>query len=85
MYWQSRLSGMRYHMIALRQDAETGADSAVSFDPEVMMKLYVEGQTDGQSGPRWMFVPPALSPCDGDYARGGLRLRTMPDIHAHAP
>ena len=85
MYWQSRLSGMRYHMIALRQDAEIGADSAVSFDPEVMKKLYAEGQTDGKSGPRWMYVPPALSPCDGDYARGGLRLRTMPDIPPAAP
>lgn len=85
MYWQSRLSGMRYHMIALRQDAEIEVDSSVSFNREVMQKLYYEGRCDGQSGPRWMYVPPALSPCDGNYARGSLRLRTMPEIQARAP
>lgn len=85
MYWQSRLAGMRYHTIALRQDADVGADSSVSFDPEVMKKLYAEGRADGEAGPRWAYVPPALSPCDGDYARGGTRLRTMPDINPRAP
>jgi predicted acylesterase/phospholipase RssA len=85
MYWQSRLAGMRYHMVALRQDAEIAVDSAVSFDQEVMQKLYQEGLNDGQNGPRWCFVPPALSPCDGDYARGGRRLRTMPEVQARAP
>jgi predicted acylesterase/phospholipase RssA len=85
MYWQSRLSGMRYQMIALRQDADIATGSAVNFNQEVMTKLYMEGQADGQAGPRWMFVPPVLSPCDGNYARGGLRLRTMPDIQARAP
>jgi len=84
-YWQSRLAGMRYHTIALRQDADIGADNAVSFDPEVMKKLYAEGRADGEAGPRWAFVPPALSPCDGDYARGGTRLRTMPEISPRAP
>jgi hypothetical protein len=85
MYWQSRLSGMRYHMIALRQDADIQTDTAVSFNQEVMLKLYQEGLNDGMAGPAWMFIPPALSPCDGNYARGGLRLRTMPDIQARNP
>jgi predicted acylesterase/phospholipase RssA len=85
LYWQSRLSGMRYHMIALRQDADIAVDSAVSFDPEVMRELYQEGLNDGLAGPAWMLVPPALSPCDGNYARSGLRLRTMPDIQTRAP
>ncbi len=78
LYWQSRLSGMRYHMLALRPDAEVNVDTAVSIDQQVMQKLYQEGFNDGQAGPAWRYVPPALSPCDGDYARGGLRLRTMP-------
>jgi predicted acylesterase/phospholipase RssA len=85
MYWQTRLAGMRYHMIALRQDAEVDIDTAVSFDQEAMTKLYMEGLADGQAGPAWCFVPPALSPCDGNYARGSLRLRTMPEIQARAP
>jgi predicted patatin/cPLA2 family phospholipase len=85
MYWQSRLAGVHYHTIALRQDANLDAETSVSFDQKLMTRLYAEGLTDGQAGPAWMFVPPALSPCDGDYARGGLRLRTMPEIHARAP
>jgi hypothetical protein len=85
MYWQSRLSGMRYHMIALRQDANLDAETSVSFDQKLRTKLYAEGQFDGQAGPAWSFVPPALSPCDGDYARGGTRLRTMPDLQSRAP
>jgi predicted acylesterase/phospholipase RssA len=74
-YWQSRLCGMRYHMIALRQDADITADSAVSFDNELMKRLYQEGLKDGMAGPDWSPVPPALSPCDSDYARGAPRLR----------
>ncbi|VTR93039.1 patatin-like phospholipase family protein : Putative uncharacterized protein OS=Yersinia aldovae ATCC 35236 GN=yaldo0001_35880 PE=4 SV=1: Patatin [Gemmata massiliana] len=84
-YWQSQLAGMRYHMIALRQDTEIQVDTAVSFDRKVMTQLYQEGLNDGQSGPSWMYIPPALSPCDGNYARGGLRLRTMPPMQPPAP
>jgi predicted acylesterase/phospholipase RssA len=62
MYWQSRLSGMRYQMIALRQDAEIAVDTAVSFDQDVMQQLYQEGLKDGQAGPAWTFLPPSLNP-----------------------
>jgi hypothetical protein len=79
LYWQSRLAGVRYHMIALRQDADLSAKTSVSFDPKLMGELYAEGRADGEAGPAWAYVPPALSPCDGDYARGGTRLRTMTD------
>jgi hypothetical protein len=85
MYWQSRLTGMQYHLIALRQDAEEVADTSVHFDPTVMTRLYQEGLIDGQAGPRWRYVPPALSPCDGNYTRGGLRLRTVPTLQAQGP
>jgi hypothetical protein len=85
LYWQSRLSGTRYHTIALRQDADIAVDTAVSFDRGAMQQLYQEGLADGLGGPAWAFVPPALSPCDGTYARSGLRLRTMPDVPARAP
>jgi predicted acylesterase/phospholipase RssA len=85
LYWQSRLSGMRYHMLALRQDAEIAVETAVSFEPDVMQKLYQEGLTDGLTGPEWAFVPPVLSPCDGNYARTSLRMRTMPDVQPRAP
>ena len=84
LYWQSRLSGMRYHMVALRQDAQIQAESSVSFDPGVMTKLYEEGLSDGFSGPRWVYVPPSISPCDGHTARG-LRLRAPPAVQAPGP
>ncbi|MBP3960980.1 patatin-like phospholipase family protein [Gemmata sp. G18] len=84
-YWQSQLAGMRYHMVALRQDTDIQVNTAVSFDREIMMKLYREGLNDGQSGPNWKYIPPALSPCDGNYARGGLRLRTMPPVPVPVP
>ncbi len=85
LYWQSRFAGMRYHMVALRQGADIRADSSVNFDQKVMTRLYQEGLSDGQAGPNWMYVPPALSPGDGSYARGGLRLRTMPPVPASVP
>lgn len=85
MYWQSRFAGMRYHMIALRQDADISADSPVKFDQKLMQRLYEEGRRDGEGGPNWMYAPPALSPCDGGYARGGARLRTMPEAPVSAP
>jgi hypothetical protein len=85
VYWQSRLVGMRYHLIALRQDVEVKADTSVHFDPDVMTKLYHEGLNDGYAGPRWAYVPPVLSPCDGNYARGGLRLRTVPSRQEQGP
>jgi predicted acylesterase/phospholipase RssA len=80
MYWQSRLSGMRYHMLALSQDSDIAPSTAVSFDQDVMQRLHEEGVKDGLAGPAWMFIPPALSPCDGTYARSSLQLRTMPDV-----
>ncbi|MCS6867078.1 MAG: patatin-like phospholipase family protein [Gemmataceae bacterium] len=66
LYWQSRLAGVRYHMIALRQEADITARSSVSFNQTVMKQLYYEGLHDGWAGPRWRFIPPSLSPCD-DY------------------
>ncbi|HEY1191259.1 MAG TPA: hypothetical protein VGE74_26735, partial [Gemmata sp.] len=85
MYWQARFAGMRYHMIALRQDADISADSPVSFDQALMQRLYEEGRRDGEGGPNWMYAPPALSPCDGGYARGSARLRTMPAVPVAVP
>lgn len=88
MYWQSRFAGMRYHMIALRQEADIRPDSAVSFNQDLMKKLYQEGLRDGQGEtgqPDWMYAPPALSPCDGNYARGSARLRTMPTVPVALP
>ena len=83
-YWQSRFAGMRFHMIAMRQEADIKADTAVSFNQEVMTRLFHEGLNDGQAGPNWMYIPPALSPCDGNYTRSGS-FRTAPPIQFAGP
>lgn len=77
IYWQSRVYGMRFHTVALRQDAKLDAATSVSFDPKLMKALYKEGQNDGLAGPRWSFVPPALSPTD-DGAIRDPRLDALP-------
>lgn len=77
LYGLSRAAGMRYHLTALTQDFET-VDSSVTFDPNEMTKLYAEGLRQGTAGPVWQPGPPAMSPGDGDYIRGGLKLRTPP-------
>lgn len=81
IYWQARLAGVRYHAIALRQDARLDAPTSVSIDPKLMGALYKEGQADGLAGPRWMFVPPALSPCDDGLVRDP-RLDALPPAPA---
>jgi len=77
IYWQSRVYGVRFHTIALRQDAKLEAPTSVSFDPKLMTALYKEGQADGLAGPRWSFVPPSLSPTD-DGAIRDPRLDALP-------
>jgi hypothetical protein len=79
IYWQSRVYGVRFHTVALRQDAELEAPTSVSFNPKLMSALYKEGQADGVAGPRWLFVPPALSPTD-DGALRDPRLDALPAV-----
>ncbi len=69
VYWQSRVYGVRFHTIALRQGTKLEAPTSVSFDPKLMRALYNEGRGDGLAGPRWSFVPPALSPTDDGAVR----------------
>jgi hypothetical protein len=79
IYWQSRVYGVRFHTVGLRQDAQLEAPTSVSFSPKLMSALYKEGQADGVAGPRWLFVPPALSPTD-DGAVRDPRLGALPAV-----
>lgn len=76
LYGQARVAGMQYHLTALRQDAVVNVQSNISIDPQEMTKLYAEGLKDGVVGPAWRYAPPDICPGDGDFVRGGLRLRT---------
>jgi predicted acylesterase/phospholipase RssA len=76
LYGQTQMSGMQYHLAALRQDMAVNADTLISIDQNQMTKLCTEGSKDGLAGPAWRFAPPEICPGDGDYVRGGLRLRT---------
>lgn len=77
LYGQAQLAGMQYHLTALRQDVLVNADTLISIDQNEMTKLCLEGGKDGLAGPAWRNAPPDICPGDGDYVRGGLRLRTV--------
>jgi predicted acylesterase/phospholipase RssA len=65
LYGQARLSGMRFHLAALRQDVTVVAETPLGLDPEEMAKLYREGERDGLAGPDWGYAPPDVcaGPC----------------------
>ncbi|MBA4188492.1 MAG: hypothetical protein C0467_10850 [Planctomycetaceae bacterium] len=60
LHGQAVLSGLRFHLSALRQDAVVNAETLLSIDQTEMQKLYVEGEQDGLAGPAWQFAPPDL-------------------------
>ncbi|HEV3387126.1 MAG TPA: patatin-like phospholipase family protein [Gemmata sp.] len=76
LYGQAQLAGMQYHLTALRQDVNVNAETLISIDQNEMTKLCLEGGKDGLAGPAWRYAPPDICPGDGDFVRGGLRLRT---------
>jgi predicted acylesterase/phospholipase RssA len=76
LYGQAQMSGMQYHLTALRQDILVNVETLMSIDQKEMTKLYADGIRDGVAGPAWRYAPPDICPGDGDYVRGGVRLRT---------
>lgn len=60
LHGQAVLSGMRFHLTALRQDLDVNAETLISIDQGEMQKLYREGERDGMAGPAWQFSPPDL-------------------------
>jgi predicted acylesterase/phospholipase RssA len=76
LYGQSQMSGMQYHLTALRQDVVINAETLISIDQKQMARLCQEGLKEGLDGPAWRFSPPDICPGDGDFARSGLNYRS---------
>lgn len=76
LYGQARLAGVQYHLAALRQDMVVDVTTPISINQGEMTKLFAEGIKDGVAGPQWRYAPPDICPGDGDFVRGGLRLRS---------
>lgn len=67
LYGQSLISGMRFHLTALRPDVTVNAETLMSIDVAEMQNLYREGERDGVSGPAWQYAPPDLCAPSGAF------------------
>lgn len=71
---QATLSGMRFHLTALRQDTVVDANTLISIDQGEMQKLFLAGEQDGL-GPSWQFAAPDLCAPAPVFVRGSSRPR----------
>ena len=69
----SKLSGVTYHSLALRQDFPVD-DGGLEFDQKMMNQLFVEGLKVGLEGPIWDSNPPERGGGETDEIRSGLRV-----------
>jgi predicted acylesterase/phospholipase RssA len=74
LYLASKLAGVHFHSLALRQDYEI-EETSIDFDQAAMHKLYVEGVKVGVDGPAWDAAPPDRGPGEADDIRTGPRRR----------
>jgi hypothetical protein len=63
------VSGMKFHMIAIPEDAEVPPNST-SFDPAAMRKLYDLGYCQAKTGIPWRFTPPGAEPGEEEHPLG---------------
>jgi predicted acylesterase/phospholipase RssA len=70
LYLASKLAGVHFHSLALRQDYEI-EETSIDFDQATMHKLYVEGVKVGVDGPAWDAAPPDRGPGEADDIRTG--------------
>jgi len=78
LYLTSKLSGVKFHSLALRQDFGI-EETSIDFDQATMNKLYVEGVKAGVDGPVWDVTPPDGGTGDADDIRTGPRRRNGRD------
>jgi hypothetical protein len=62
------VSGMKFHMIAIPQDAEAPANS-MTFEPKEMQKLFKLGYDQAIKGIPWRFTPPGAEPGEEEPPR----------------
>ncbi len=62
------VSGMKFHMIAIPEDAEAPANS-MTFQPKEMKKLFALGYDQAVTGIPWRFTPPGAEPGEEEHPR----------------
>lgn len=62
------VSGMKFHMIAIPEDAEAPANS-MTFEPKQMQKLFDLGYGSAIKGIPWRYTPPGAEPGEEEPAR----------------
>jgi hypothetical protein len=62
------VSGMKFHMIAIPQEADAPANS-MTFEPEQMKKLFAMGYESAIRGIPWRFTPPGAEPGEEEPPR----------------
>jgi hypothetical protein len=62
------VSGMKFHMIAIPQDAEAPANS-MTFEPKEMQKLFALGYDQAIKGIPWRYTPPGAEPGEEEPPR----------------
>ena len=62
------VSGMKFHMIAIPEDAEAPANS-MTFEPKQMQKLFAMGYEQAIKGIPWRFTPPGAEPGEEEPPR----------------
>lgn len=64
-------SGMKFHLTAIPQDVDISAGS-VSFDQELMRRLFALGHHFGRVGVPWREIPPGAADCEEEKPRAGV-------------
>ncbi|MCZ2342420.1 MAG: patatin-like phospholipase family protein [Bacteroidales bacterium] len=64
-------SGMNYHLMAIPQDVDITAGS-VSFDQELMRRLFSLGHHFGKTGIPWRLIPPGAADLEEEKPRAGV-------------
>lgn len=62
------VSGMKFHMIAIPEDAEAPANS-MTFEPKQMQKLFTMGYDQAIKGIPWRYTPPGAEPGEEEHPR----------------
>ena len=77
LYTASVLTGMNFHLTAIRPGFQTPASSA-TFDPAEMSRMFDEGTREATTGKAWRETPPGVGPGERVFQRAGGPLTEVP-------
>jgi hypothetical protein len=72
LYTLCAVSGMKFHMSLIPEEAYTG-EKSTAFDPEIQQALYTIGYDAMARGNPWRYTPPGYELGEEEYPRAGTR------------